>query len=37
MRFQLVHDLIGHTQSVWAALAMEGDEYLTGALSQSVT
>ena len=32
-RFQLVHDLVGHTQSVWAVIAMEGDEYLTGARS----
>jgi len=36
-RFQLVHDLVGHNQSVWAVVAMEGDEYLTGALSRAIT
>lgn len=30
--FQLVCDLVGHTQSVWAVLSIEGDQYLTGAL-----
>jgi hypothetical protein len=30
--FQLVNDLVGHTQSVWAVLSIEGDGYLTGAL-----
>ena len=30
--FQLVHDLVGHTQSVWAVVSIEGDQYLTGAL-----
>ena len=30
--FQLVFDLVGHTQPVWAVVAMEGDDYLTGIL-----
>jgi phospholipase A-2-activating protein len=33
--FQLVQDLVGHTQSVWAVVAMEGGECLTGALLQN--
>ena len=32
INFQLVHDLVGHAQPVWAVVAMGGDEYLTGAL-----
>lgn len=27
-----MHDLVGHTQSVWAVVSIEGDQYLTGAL-----
>jgi hypothetical protein len=30
-KFQLVYDLVGHTQSVWAVVSIEGDQYLTGA------
>ena len=30
--FQLVYDLVGHTQSVWAVVSIEGNQYLTGAL-----
>jgi hypothetical protein len=30
--FQLVYDLVGHTQSVWAVVSVEGNQYLTGAL-----
>jgi phospholipase A-2-activating protein len=30
--FQLIYDLVGHTQPVWAVVAITGDEYLTGAL-----
>ena len=29
--FQLVNELVGHTQPVWAVVALQGDEYLTGA------
>jgi hypothetical protein len=32
INFQLVHDLVGHTQPVWAVVAIEGGQYLTGAL-----
>ncbi len=28
--FQLVHDLVGHTQSVWTVVSIEGGQYLTG-------
>ena len=30
--FQLVRDLVGHTQAVWAVVSIEADQYLTGAL-----
>jgi hypothetical protein len=30
--FQLLSDLVGHTQSVWAVVSVEGNQYLTGAL-----
>ena len=29
--FQLLHDLVGHQQSVWTVLAIDGSQYLTGA------
>lgn len=29
--FNLVYDLKGHTQSVWAVLGVDEDQYLTGA------
>ena len=35
--FQLVNDLVGHTQPVWAVVALQGDEYLTGAPLQGLT
>ena len=28
--YRLVYELTGHTQSVWAVLALEADQYLTG-------
>jgi hypothetical protein len=28
--FQLVYNLVGHTQSVWAVASIEGGQYLTG-------
>ena len=30
--FQLVCDLVGHTQSVWAVVSIDGGQYLTGGL-----
>lgn len=29
-KFECVYDLIGHSASVWAVLALEDDQYLTG-------
>lgn len=29
--FKLLHDLVGHQQSVWTVLAIDGSQYLTGA------
>ena len=29
--FQLVYDLVDHTQSVWAVVSVVGGQYLTGA------
>ncbi|KAH9996848.1 phospholipase A-2-activating protein [Russula vinacea] len=34
--FQLVNDLVGHTQSVWAVLSIEGDGYLTGSADKTI-
>jgi hypothetical protein len=34
--FQLVYDLAAHAQSVWAVVAIAGDEYLTGALLSDI-
>ena len=28
--FQFAYELVGHTQSVWAVVAIEPDQFLTG-------
>jgi phospholipase A-2-activating protein len=37
VNFQLINDLVGHTQPVWAVLAIRPDEYLTGTLLHVLT
>lgn len=34
--FKLLYDLVGHQQSVWAVLAINSEEFLTGSSSNKL-